>query len=99
VAGAQSTNQYLSELEPWKTAKTDLSRTATTLHTALQGISGLAAGFAVFLPATAGTVLETLGSAVTVRQPSWQRNEVPAGTKLGPAVPLFSKVEPPADVG
>ena len=58
LAGAQSTNQYLSELEPWKTAKTDMDRTGTTLHTALQAISGLAAGFAPFLPATSTAVLE-----------------------------------------
>ncbi len=97
LAGAQATNQYLSETEPWKTAKTDMDRTGTTLHTALQAISGLAAGFAPFLPATSRRVLETLGLDVTARQPAWQRAAVPEGTVLGPAVPLFSKVELPAD--
>ena len=97
LAGAQATNQYLSELEPWKTAKTDLERTGTTLHTALQAIAGLAAGFAPFLPATSTRVLETLGLDVSARQLSWQRVAVPEGTVLGPAVPLFSKVELPAD--
>jgi methionyl-tRNA synthetase len=96
LAGAQATNQYLSELEPWKTAKTDMARTGTTLHTALQAISGLAAGFAPFLPATSIKVLDTLGVDTSARQPAWSRTDVPAGTKLGPAVPLFSKVDLPA---
>jgi len=97
VAGAQATNQYLSELEPWKTAKTDLERTGTTLHTALQAISGLAAGFAPFLPATSKTVMDTLGLDTSARQPGWARRAVGAGTELGPAVPLFSKVELPPE--
>jgi methionyl-tRNA synthetase len=97
LAGAQATNQYLSELEPWKTAKTDMDRTGTTLHTALQAISGLATGFAPYLPVTSITVLDTLGVDTSERQPRWIRAGVPAGTKLGPAVPLFSKVELPPE--
>ncbi len=97
LTGAQATNQYLSELEPWKTAKTDMERTGTTLHTALQAISTLAAGFAPFLPATSITVLDTLGVDTSERQPRWVRTEVSAGTRLGPAVPLFSKVELPPE--
>ena len=97
LSGAQTTNQYLSELEPWKTAKTDLGRTGTTLWVALQCIAGLAAGFSPFLPATSATVLATVGLDVSGRQPRWQRQEVAAGTRLGPAVPLFAKVELPAD--
>ncbi len=98
LSGAQATNQYLSEMEPWKTAKTDMDRTGTTLNTALQAISGLATGFAPFLPATSATVLRTLGLDTSARQPAWARREVAQGTALGPAVPLFSKVELPADV-
>ncbi len=97
LAGGQATNQYLSELEPWKTAKTDLRRTGTTLFTALQCISGLAAGFAPYLPATSTRVLDTIGVDTSARQPAWGRAEVTHGTELGPAVPLFSKVEPPAE--
>jgi methionyl-tRNA synthetase len=95
LGGAQTANQYLSEREPWKTAKTDLSRTATTLHSALQGIAGLAAGFAPFLPVTSAEVLATVGLPVSGRQPAWERMPVPVGTRLGPAAPLFSKVELP----
>ncbi len=98
LLGAQSTNQYLSEVEPWKTAKTDMDRTGTTLNVALQAIAGLAAGFAPFLPVTSISVMDTLGLDTSARQPRWVRPEVTPGTTLGPAVPLFSKVELPADV-
>ena len=93
LAGAQATNQYLSEQEPWQTAKVDLERTGTTLYTAIQAVSGLAAGFAPYLPATSARVLATLGLDTSARQPAWHRAEVVAGSALGPAVPLFSKVE------
>ncbi len=97
LGGAQATNQYLSELEPWKTSKTDLARTGTTLFVALQAIAGLAAGFAPYMPATSVRVLDTVGVDTSSRQPPWRRQEVVAGTTLGPAVPLFSKVELPLD--
>jgi methionyl-tRNA synthetase len=97
LAGAQATNQYLSEREPWKTARTDLVRTGTTLNIALQTIAGLAAGFAPYLPVTSVQVLDILGLDTSARQPAWGRSEVVAGTRLGPAVPLFAKVELPED--
>jgi methionyl-tRNA synthetase len=99
LGGAQATNQYLSELEPWKTAKTDMARTGTTLNVALQAISGLAAGFAPYLPATSVRVLDTLGLDTSARQPAWGRAPVAAGTALGAAIPLFAKVELPKDAG
>jgi methionyl-tRNA synthetase len=99
LSGAQAINQYLSEQQPWKTAKSDLERTGTILNLALQAISGLAAGFAPYLPATSVKVLETLGLDTAGRQPVWVRREVLAGTELGPAVPLFAKVDLPEHAG
>lgn len=96
-AGAQAANQYLSELQPWKTAAADPVRTATTLHVAIQAISGLAAGLAPYLPATCARVLETLRVPVGGRQPVWKRHGVAAGTTVGAAIPLYSKVELPAE--
>jgi methionyl-tRNA synthetase len=95
MAAASSTNVYLSEQEPWKTAKTDLARTGTTLAVALDAISGLAVALAPYLPFTSRTVLETLGFEVPEAGPLWARQPVPAGTVLGPAVPLFRKAELP----
>jgi methionyl-tRNA synthetase len=97
LGGAQAANQYLSERQPWKTADADRPRTAATLHTALQAISGLAIGFAPFLPVTSRQVLDVLGLSTEARQPAWERQIVPAGATLGAAVPLFAKMELTAD--
>lgn len=43
-------NQYLEEMSPWKTAKSDAGATAKTLFTAIQAINGLKMLIAPFLP-------------------------------------------------
>jgi methionyl-tRNA synthetase len=43
-------NKYLADTEPWKTAKTDMSRTSTVLNIALQITANLAIAFEPFLP-------------------------------------------------
>ena len=43
-------NKYLADTEPWKLAKTDMNRTATVLHIALQIAANLAIAFEPFLP-------------------------------------------------
>lgn len=97
MAVAQEANGYLSEREPWKTAKTDLDRTATTLFVAIQAIGGLATLLAPFLPATSRRVLEMLGQDVPDAGPRWSAPSIEPGTELAAAVPLFSKVEVPEE--
>ena len=43
-------NKYISDTEPWKVAKTDLSRTATILNVSLQICADLAIAFEPFTP-------------------------------------------------
>ncbi len=43
-------NKYLADTEPWKTAKTDMERTATILNLSLQITANLAIAFEPFLP-------------------------------------------------
>ena len=43
-------NKSLADTEPWKLAKTDMNRTATVLHIALQIAANLAIAFEPFLP-------------------------------------------------
>jgi len=95
LAGAQEVNAYLNEMEPWRTAKTDRSRTGTTLHVALQAIAGLVVAFAPFTPFSSATIHTWLGLSGTLEGAGWRRPEVPAGTRLGDAVPLFARVELP----
>jgi methionyl-tRNA synthetase len=91
--GAQETNAYLNALEPWKTAKIDRDRTATTLWTALQAINGLKLGFAPFVPGASRTLDAWVGGDGELNGRGWRREEVPAGTVLGEPSPLFKKVE------
>jgi methionyl-tRNA synthetase len=93
LSGAQEVNAYLNELEPWRTAKTDRARTATTLNTALQAISGLVVAFAPFTPFSSATIHGWLGLGGTLEDGGWRRPDVPVGSRLGDAVPLFARVE------
>ncbi len=93
LTGAQEVNAYLNDMEPWRTAKTDLARTGTTLHIALQAIAGLVVAFAPFTPFSSATIHGWLGLDGTLEEGGWQRPEVPAGTRLGEATPLFARVE------
>jgi methionyl-tRNA synthetase len=95
LSGAQEVNAYLNELEPWRTAKTDLVRTGTTLNVALQAIAGLVVAFAPFTPFSSATIHGWLGLGGTLEEGGWVRPEIAAGTRLGDAVPLFARVELP----
>jgi methionyl-tRNA synthetase len=94
MAVAQSANAYLSEMEPWKTAKTDRERTATSLYTALCAINALNVALYPFLPFSAQKVHEYLGMAGAIEDSGWEARRPEPGTQLGPAEPLFKKIEP-----
>jgi methionyl-tRNA synthetase len=93
MQGAQEANVYLNEREPWRTAKTDEQRTATTLWVSLQQIAATAVALSPYLPGTSRRVLEAIGIDVGPDGPTWNAPEVRAGTTLGELGPLFAKVE------
>jgi methionyl-tRNA synthetase len=95
MAGAQATNAYLNALEPWKTAKTDRARTATTLWTAIQAIAGLNVAFAPYVPFGSAELDRWLGGDGDLTGRGWERPEVVAGTRIGTPTPLFRKVDVP----
>jgi methionyl-tRNA synthetase len=97
LTGAQEVNAYLNATEPWRTVKTDRERTATTLWTAIQAISGLNVAFAPFTPFAAARLESWLGRDEDLRDRGWRRTEVPAGTTLGTPEPLFRRVELPEE--
>ena len=90
---AQEANAYLNETAPWKTAKTDTVRTATTLHTALSAINGIKVALAPYLPATSEQVHEMLGLGGTIAADGWTRAPLESGGVLGDVRPLFRKVD------
>ncbi len=94
MAAASQANVYLNETAPWSTAKTDLIRTATTLHTALSAINGIKTILAPFLPFTSQRLHEMLGQVGMLAEGPWERGSLEPGTPLGEQAPLFSKVDP-----
>jgi methionyl-tRNA synthetase len=97
MAGAQTVNAYLNEREPWKTAKTDLVRTGTTLSVALNAIAGIAVALYPYLPFTTVRLLAACSVEMGEHGPSWGRPSIPAGTVLGEVGPLYAKMEPFAE--
>jgi methionyl-tRNA synthetase len=92
---AQATNGYLNRMEPWKTARTDPTRTATTLSTALQAIAAATVAFAPFTPFSTATVRGWLGLDRDPVASGWARPTVTPGTRLGEPVVLFPKIDLP----
>lgn len=90
---ARAGNKYLQETEPWKTAKTDMDRTATILNIAVQTCANLAIAFEPFLPFMSAKLVKMLGG----ERIDWAMlgcfDLVPAGAKLGKPELLFEKVE------
>src|SRR5690554_7416711 len=62
-------NKYLADAEPWKTAKTDMERTATILNIALQITANLTIIIEPFLPFSA----DKLRKFISVENLGWDR--------------------------
>ncbi|HSJ35087.1 MAG TPA: methionine--tRNA ligase [Acidimicrobiia bacterium] len=91
LEAAREVNAYLNSTEPWKLDKSDRTRAATVLWTAVQAIAGARVAFAPYLPFSTETLGEMLGLG-PVRE--WSRPTVEAGSSLGEIKPLFTKLEP-----
>lgn len=86
-------NKYLADTEPWKLAKTDISRTATVLNLALQIAANLAIAFEPFLPFSSAKLRDMLA----LESFSWENlgrtNLLNEGHQLGEVSLLFEKID------
>ncbi len=86
-------NKYLADTEPWKLAKTDMSRVGSILNLSLQIAANLAIAFEPFLPFTAAKLRKML----TMEDCRWdalgRTDLLPVGLLLNPAELLFEKIE------
>ncbi len=86
-------NKYLADTEPWKLAKTDMERTATILHIALQIAANLAIAFDPFLPFSSAKLRTMLG----MRENRWEllgrTDLLRAGDEIEKPELLFEKIE------
>lgn len=86
-------NKYLADTEPWKLAKTDMSRTATILHIGLQIAANLAIAFEPFLPFSAKKLRGMLGMEAFSWNDLGSIELLKEGAKLGETQLLFDKIE------
>ena len=87
-------NKYLADTEPWKLAKTDMERTATVLHVALQIAANLAIAFEPFLPFSSEKLKTMLNMDSSIGWEDLGRiNLLSAGNPLGEVSLLFEKIE------
>lgn len=91
-------NNYLAKTEPWKAAKTDLSRAGTILYTALNLIRLYANLLAVVMPTTAERMVGVLNIENTpIWNPLKMAEELKllvGGHKINQSEPLFQKIMP-----
>lgn len=87
-------NKYLADTEPWKLAKTDMERTATVLHVALQIAANLAIAFEPFLPFSSKKLKTMLNMDGSIGWEDLGRIDLlSAGNPLGEVSLLFEKIE------
>ena len=87
-------NKYLADTEPWKLAKTDMDRTSTVLHLALQIAANLAIAFEPFLPYSSEKLRAMLHLDAHIGWDDLGRIDILAeGNALGEVSLLFEKIE------
>lgn len=86
-------NKYLAETEPWKLAKTDMSRVSTILNVALQIAASLAIVTEPFLPFTSRKLKNMLGVGDLAWTDAGNRDLLQTGVTLKNAPLLFEKIE------
>ncbi|NJE07603.1 methionine--tRNA ligase [Thermococcus sp. M39] len=82
-------NRYFDYQQPWKTAKTDKQRTATTVNVSLQIVKALGILIEPFLPDASEKIWHLLNLEELKK---WEFTEIPAGHRVRKAEILFRKV-------
>jgi len=93
---ARGANKYFNDSEPWKTAKSDPGRCATTISICLQAVRALAVLMSPVIPSSSEKIWHMLGLAGEAGRSPWDTAGVtalPAGHTLGTAEILFTKIE------
>ncbi len=93
---ARAANKYFNDAEPWKTAKADPQRCATTIHTCLQVVRGLSILMSPVVPGASQRLWGMLGLPGSVEGQSWEsagRPGLSGGHAIGTPAILFTKIE------
>lgn len=90
---ARTGNKYLADTEPWKLAKTDMSRVATILNVALQLSANLNIAFEPFLPFSSAKLRQMLQFDSVLWADFGKTELLPAGHALGKTELLFEQID------
>ncbi|NCC87492.1 MAG: methionine--tRNA ligase [Clostridia bacterium] len=92
---AKRSNKYIDETAPWVLAKDEdkKARLGTVLYNLLESIRFVAILISPFMPDTAKAILEQMNTDVTSYDSLNSFGNLKAGTKVGVATPLFSRID------
>ena len=90
---ARAGNKYLADTEPWKLAKTDMSRVNTILNVALQICANISVIFEPFLPFMANSLKTQLALPELTWEAAGRFDLLVAGHKVNKPELLFTKIE------
>jgi len=93
---ARFANKYFNDQEPWRTARENRDKCASTIHLAIQACQTLAVLMEPILPFSAGKVWAMLGNPGSVHDQVWDGcggRHLAAGHTLGQEQILFTKIE------
>jgi len=86
-------NKYLADTEPWKLAKTDMTRTATILNLSMQITANLAIAIEPFLPFSSLKIKQLIGKNDMKWNELGSIDLLEEGHHLNPPELLFEKIE------
>jgi len=90
---AQEANRYLDNQSPWKVIKQDKAAAGTSLYVVISVLACLRIVFYPFLPFSSQKLHDYLGYAGAIQENGWNFSLPPAGQKLVPPQPLFTKLD------
>ena len=93
---ARAANKYFNDSEPWKTAKSDRERCATTINISIGIARALAILMEPVIPFSSEKIWRMLDLSGDVHKESWdsaRELRIPDGHKLGKSQILFTKIE------
>ena len=90
---AADANRYIDLKAPWRTAREDRERTATTLNTALTVIAALKTALYPFMPHASERLHALMGFSAPLVDSGWSLTPPPAGQALATPTPLFTKLD------
>ncbi len=90
---ARDGNKYLDTKAPWKTAKTDMERTGTTLSIGIEIAATIRTLIYAYMPTSAQRIHALLGAEGEVIDLGWTKPTPEAGRQLPAPTPLFKKLD------